>query len=173
MAMLLITDEQLSTELNKISGKVVDIKRGRGSIHEVPQGLRQVIAEEAINGTPAKELSEQFGISTSSISAYKNGATSTASYNTPDNQLAKANDDVRENIASHARSRLMMALEEITPDKIAGAKIKDIAGIAKDMSAVVKNMEPQGPQVQQNTQVVVYRPRTRDEDEFEVITVNE
>jgi hypothetical protein len=41
------------------------------------------------------------------------------------------------------------------------------------MSGIIKNMEPNGPSIQNNTQVVVYRPRMRDEDEFDVITVAE
>lgn len=179
--MLLITNQQLEQELSKLTDnkderaptKVIDIKHGRGNIHAVPDSLRQIIAEEAINGTPAKDISESFGVSESSISAYKHGATSTSSYNEPNESLIKKNDAIREDISDKARARLMQALEEITPDKMSGAKLRDVASVAKDMSTIVKNMEPTGPLVQNNTQVVVYRPRARDEDEYETITVNE
>jgi hypothetical protein len=67
----------------------------------------------------------------------------------------------------------MSALDHITDENISGAKVKDIASIAKDMSVIVKNMEPNQPDKVQNTQVIIYKPRMRDEDEFDIITVNE
>jgi predicted transcriptional regulator len=154
--------------------KIVDIKRGRGNQLEIPNEIRALVAEEVINGAKAKDVSRTFGISESSISAYKNDATSTASYDTPNIELSKANDSVRDQITDKARGRLMSALDAITDENISNAKVKDIASIAKDMSVIVKNMEPIVPvDNSKNTQVIIYRPRMRDEDEFDVITVNE
>lgn len=160
--------------IHKLPGKVFDIKRGRpaGSV-EIPESIRALAAEEAINGTPNNEVAKAFGISASSVSAYKNDATSTASYDNPDPQLKAANDEVRDANSELARKKLSLALEHLTNDKIQEAKAKDIAGIAKDMSAIVKNLEPTGPISITNNQVLVYRPRQREEDEFDVISVNE
>lgn len=153
--------------------KIVDIKRGRGNQLEIPNEIRALVAEEAINGARAKDVSKSFGISESSISAYKHDATSTTTYDKPNDSLKKSNDSVRDVITDKARGRLMSALDAITDENISSAKVKDIASIAKDMSVIVKNMEPERAQNVQNTQVIIYKPRMRDEDEFDVITVNE
>jgi predicted transcriptional regulator len=157
----------------KIIPKVVDIKRGRGNQLEIPNEIRALVAEEVINGAPAKQVAKAFGVSESSVSAYKHDATSTTSYDTPNQELAKKNDSVRDAITDKARGRLMSALDAITDENISNAKVKDIASIAKDMSVIVKNMEENTPQNQTNTQVIIYRPRMRDEEDFDVITVNE
>jgi predicted transcriptional regulator len=154
--------------------KVIDIKRGRGNQLEIPNEIRALVAEEVINGTPAKQVAKAFGVSESSVSAYKHDATSTTSYDTPNSQLADSNKQIRDVITDKARGRLMSALDAITDENISNAKVKDIASIAKDMSVIVKNMEPIVPvDNSKNTQVIIYRPRMRDEDEFDIITVNE
>jgi len=181
MPLGIVNDSDFNRELVKLgiindepNGQVIDIVRGRGAAREIPVSIREIIAEEAINkaGT-GSEIARTFGVSPSSVSAYKHGATSTASYNSPDNDLQDHTNRIKEKITGRARSRLMMALKEITPDKLVSAKVRDLAGIAKDMSAVVKNMEPNGPLIDNSTKVVVYRPHMREESEFEVITVNE
>ncbi len=180
--MFLVTDEQLkkevaqleNTNIKQAEAKVVDIKRGRGIGRiEIPEDIRALVAEEAINGTPHKKISEAFGISPAQVSAYKNDATSTATYDKPDASLKQRNDVVRTGIIDSARAKLAIALDNITDEKLAGAKLKDVAQVAQAMSGIIKNMEPAVPQTQNNTQVIVYKPRQRDEDEFEIITVNE
>jgi predicted transcriptional regulator len=196
MPLGILTDEQLNKELgitiskinqvdiNRIESeldkapvrdpvKVVDIKRGRGNQLEIPHEIRALISEEVINGAKAKDVARTFGVSESSISAYKHDATSTTTYHEPDESLKKSNDGIRDQITDKARGRLMSALDAITDENISNAKVKDIASIAKDMSVIVKNMEPTVPVNQNNTQVIIYKPRMRDEDEFDVITVNE
>ncbi len=179
MPLGIITDEQLNREISSLKRtslddvKVVDIRRGRNNTLEIPASLRAVIAEEVIESGHSKDVAASFGVSKSSVDAYKNGATSTSSYNEPNQALARANQQVRDQISDNARSRLTSALNHLTDDKIDQSKAKDIAAIAKDMSVIVKNMEPDGPVIQNNTQVIIYKPRMRDEDEFDVITVNE
>jgi hypothetical protein len=75
-------------------------------------------------------------------------------------------------VSSSARAKLTLALEHITSDKIKDAKVGTISQIAKDMSSIVRNLEPTAQNVT-NNQVIVYRPRQREEEDFEVITVNE
>lgn len=157
------------------AAKIVDINRGRGNTPEVPSELRKIIGEESIQGTPAKELSKLFGVSESSISAYKNDATSTASYHESDVDLKTHNTAVRNDIIDKSRTKLLQALETITPEKLTDIKPRDAAGIAKDMSAIIKNMEPdhadRGGQV--NQQFIFYAPRTKQESDFEIIDARE
>lgn len=177
MPMLIVNDEEFNKELNKFipptDGKVVNIKRGRGDIKEVPNELRKIIGEEAITNGNTQKLANLFGLSKSSIDAYKHGATSCASYNSPDEELNSHNNEVRDRITASARSKLMLALQEITPSKLSDVKARDAASIAKDMSAVVKNLEPSVPQTLNNTQVVVYTPIMVNEASFDHIMVNE
>lgn len=171
-----IIEPKIITSLDLLGtrGSVIDINRGRGAQRvEVPESLRALISEEAIKGTSPEVLSREFGVSKSSISAYKNDATSTASYNSPDKNLKDANELVREDVTSQARTKLLLALKHVTEEKMQDAKLTEIASVANSMSGIIKNMEPQGATTQNNTQIIVYKPRQREEDEFEIITVNE
>ena len=178
----IISDESFDAQLNELSKKktiqpratVVDINRGRGNTPELPSEIRKLISEESINGVPAKELSKLFHVSESAISAYKHDATSTSSYHNPDNELKEHNDKVRNTITSNARGRLLAALDNITDDKLREVKVRDAAGIAKDMSAIIRNLEPvHTPGGQLNQQFIFYAPKTRSESDFEVIEARE
>lgn len=180
MPLGVITKEQFNKELtgadtprDVVRAQVVNIERGRTiGRTEVPEVIRQIVAEEVIDRGGSQAVADKFGLSKSSVDAYKNGATSTASYNRPDSALREVVDNKKDELTTMARGRLSAALSSLTDDKIGSAKARDIASIAKSMSGVIKDMEPTVVQ-QNNTQVVVYRPRQRDEDEFDVITVNE
>lgn len=160
-----------------VRGIVQDVTRGRptGSV-EVPNGLRKLIGDESVtNGRQsALELGKAFGVSPSSVSAYANGATSTASYNdTPNAPTIKS---AKERIAGKARGKLLAAIRNITEDKLADSKARDLSGIAKDMSAVIKNMEPDTPGKTgegQGPTFIFYSPQTRREETFDVIEVKE
>ena len=138
-----------------------------------PNVVRKFIAEEAINGASPKVLSEAMQISPSSISAYKVGAHSTTTYNEPNENLKRSTDSIREALASKARNRLRSALNGLTPDKLVDCKARDLAGIAKDMSAVIKNIEPSRDNDGPNVNFVFYSPKLRREDDFSIISVNE
>src|SRR5215510_6410184 len=141
--------EQFETEIK-------DIERGRGPTKEVPEEIREFIASEAISGATHKQLAEEFGVSPSSVSAYKHGNTSTASYNKPDTSLAKANSDVRDRIIGKAQRKLTDSLDAID---IVGSKLsaKVAADIAMKMSAVCKNLSPHPDSINVNqTKVVLF-----------------
>lgn len=184
MAMGIVSPSEFEKEHNSLikpespkpDATIVDITRGRpeGSV-EVPNGLRKIIGDEAItNGRQsALELARTFGISPSSVSAYANGSTSTASYDEkPNGSLINLSKD---RVAKRARGKLMKALHHINDDKLEGAKARELAGIAKDMSVVIKNMEPDNPQGQVNNgpTFVFYSPQPRKEDTFDVIFAKE
>lgn len=178
----IVSDEIFEAELNDLRGvdsgvaRIIDMKRGRGSVTQVPDVIREIIAEDAIRSDKTqKEVAEDFGVSASSVSAYKNGATSTASYDKPNEQLAEHNNKIRTDIISTARSRLVSALSHITPDKLAEAKLKDVAAVAKDMSVIIKNMEPEIKEKDDRPapQFIMYAPQFVKEEKFETIYVKD
>lgn len=182
MALGVVSDDLFEEELSRVNQfkqtdnqtRIAELNIGRGNKPETPEVIREIIAEEVINGADRQMVSSAYKISQSSISAYKNGATSTASYNEPDTRLAPVVNDVKDRIATKARSRLMQALKEITPDKLRDVRVRDLAGIARDMSAVIKNIElPTPPQLNNNVQFVFYSPKQKQESDYPVIQVNE
>ena len=176
MSMMIVSDEEFDSQI-KIdnNSKVVDITSGRGKGNkEVPVEIKKVIAEQSIKGAPSKLLQDLFGVSPASVSAYKNDATSTASYNEPNKELKKSNNNVRDKISGEARGKLLEALEHITSDKLKEANLKTVASVAKDMSYIVKNMEPdydRGGDI--NTQFVFYAPPLKQENEYDTINVGQ
>lgn len=191
MAMGIVSEKDFNSELSRvvekrdepkstptITGEIVNVSRGRGEgSTSVPDGLRKIIGEEsAINGRQsAIELASQFGLSPSSVSAYANGATSTASYNeTPNKPFVN---DAKMRVSKRARGKLMLALSKLTGEKMEGANAKDLAGIAKDMSAIVRTMEPETPKSPgeegKGPTFIIYSPQFRDERHFETVVVKE
>lgn len=179
------SDEDFDKELGKLSeqpkevpAEIIDINRGRGEGNlGVPESLQKVIAEESvISGRPgALGLARAFGLSDSSASAYANGSTSTSSYNKPNATLKNQVENAKRRVARTARQKLSLALSKITDEKLDDVKARDLAGIAKDMSAVVKNMEPstiEDPRSNGPT-FVIYAPQTRREESFDVVHVSE
>lgn len=194
MAMGIVSDKEFDSESKKLvepvtssksreesnstipSAIIKDVNRGRGSNPEVPNSLRNVIGQTSITDgrQEALELASGFGISASSVSAYANGATGTANYNDGPNTGLIGR--TKERIAKRARGKLMLALSKLTEEKLEGAKARDLAGIAKDMSAVARSMEesdnPLGPKSNGPT-FVFYSPQFRKEEIFDVVHAKE
>ena len=192
MAMGIVSDDEFEREINNSSIQIVNVnepkriegtitrapEKGRGENNvEVPESLRKVIGEESlVNGrASALHLASSFGIKPSSVSAYNNGSHSTASYNTPNENLNKHLTNKKERIANRARRKLDLALNQLTEDKFEGTKARDIAAIAKDMSVIIKNMEPanQVAEVDNGPKFILYAPQFIQENKLEVIEVNE
>jgi predicted transcriptional regulator len=186
MAMGIVSDDDFDLEKSKIcppsfidptshDAVIIDLEKGRGNNPEVPNSLRKVIGDESVTSgrQSALELANNFGISPSSVSSYSQGAHSTASYNDrPD--MGHIN-EAKLRVAKKARNRLVMALNSLTQEKIESAKVKDIAGVAKDMSAIIRNMEPEkvnnvGPG---GPTFIFYSPQLRSEKVFDVVHVKE
>jgi hypothetical protein len=194
MAMGIVSNSEFEKELEKCSDtktikqptvrdegnarvEIVEKGRGKGNV-ETPESLRKIIGETSqIQGrAQALELAKNFGISPSSVSAYSNGATSTASYNNPQPELKNHVDNAKLRVSNRARSKLMIALNHITDEKLAEAKVRDLAGIAKDMSVIVKTMEPEKHdegQGMKSPTFVVFAPQFLKEETFDVIDVKE
>lgn len=180
MPLGVLTDAEANSELSrfgiscdvpKIEVIHQEIKRGRGAKEEVPVSVRAFIASESISGASPEVLSREFNISKSSISAYKNGATSTASYNNPNPVLESMNDNVRATIIGPAQSRILKAILSITDDKLDGSKAKEAAAIAASLSTVIRNVTPD-KDVDNRTQINIFAPRKNEEEDYEIVRVD-
>src|SRR5437867_2989950 len=124
-----------------LCGKIVEINKPGRKLgdNNVPDSLRKIIGAESIeSGRKAGlNLASHFGISASSVSAYSHGSTSDATYNKPNEGLLNHMQNSREKVSRKARSKLLLALNSLNSDNISQSKARDIASIAKDMSAVV------------------------------------
>jgi predicted transcriptional regulator len=175
----IVSDSDLELEIKKNGAKEglypevkIPVPAGRKEgDRNVPPSLQKVIAQDAIeNGRQsATELARSFGISPASVSAYTNGATSTASYNQPNQELKGHVNKVKQKIAGKARRRLNWALEGITEEKLQEASLKTVSQVAKDMAVVIKQMEPDehgDSDKSTNIQVVLFSPAPMQEHEF-------
>ena len=143
--------------------------------NNVPDSLRKIIGETSeIEGRQAAlALAEQFGISPSSVSAYANGATSTASYGERPNldHILK----VKNRISKQARAKVLKAMQAITDDKLEVSKPVELAQIARSLASVAKDMEPEVKEdnSKKGPSFIVYAPQIRDERHYEVIVARE
>jgi hypothetical protein len=193
----LVSDDEFTKELNNITGshpskpkvevldrppapQVLDIpKRGRSDgDNNVPESLRKIIGETAVidGRQDALDLATQFGISASSVSAYAKGATSTTSYNSPNKELIGHINKSRVRASKKASKVLNAALAAISQEKLDYTDARDLSGIAKDMSVIIKNLEPPDNKESSDSkapQFTIYAPQFRDERSFEVINVLE
>ena len=188
MAIGIVTDDDLQSELDRLNGvrktpevEIVDKPskgRDEGDVN-VPDSLRQIIGETAVvdGRQSALALANMFGISDSSVSAYAKGATSTASYDNPTKSIIGHINKSRQRAIKKAGKALTEAIDKIDENKLNDMSAKELAGIAKDMSVVIKNLEPEkssGEGEDKNTpQFVIFAPQFRDERSFPSITVQE
>lgn len=192
MPMGIVSDKEFDSEKDRVNPStkreesnsfpktavIVDVNKGRGIGNvEVPNTLRTLIGETAVSSgrQEALELASSFGISPSSVSAYANGANSTATIK--DRPNAGIINSAKDKIAKRARAKLLLALNNLTPEKIADVKARDLAGIAKDMSAVVRSMEEdtsKNPAAgNSGPTFVFYSPAFFKEERFETVIAKE
>jgi transcriptional regulator with XRE-family HTH domain len=193
MAIGLVTDDLFESEINSLNRTksadvvteraptVVDITtrgRDKGDVN-VPDSLRKVIADtHLMDGRDAAlELAADFGISPSSVSAYAKGATSTTSYNNPSKSLIQHINKSRERAVKRAGKTLNAALGAITQEKLDYTDADKLSGIAKDMSVIIKNLEPQqtdnSGSAATTPQFVIFAPSFKDERSYDSIVVQE
>lgn len=173
MPLMIVSDEDFELEKSRYQDKSIErtiIEKGRGNKAETPQVIREIVAECSINGEKPDVISRNFNVSLSSISAYKNGSTSTSSYD-QNNKVS-----ARSRIANKAQGKLLDALNCLTEDKISGSKATEISSIAKDMSSIVEKLngrvienQNDGPQVHLH----LYGPKQKSLEHYEVIDLNE
>ncbi len=183
MPMGIVSDEEFEKELTRSHEvKIPEVlPMPRPGRHEgdnnVPDSLRKIIGETAqIDGRQdALELAKTFGISPSSVSAYANGSTSTDSMNRQPN-LNHIN-SAKERVSRKAMNRLVRSLNAITDEKLEETKPVELASIARAMSGIVKEMEPEKPKDPSENRdgptFVFYSPQVRDERHYEIMMARE
>jgi methylthioribose-1-phosphate isomerase len=174
MKMLVVDDEEFELELNK-SMRCADIitmpAKGRNGAKATPDSLRKLIAHDAIEGAPARDVAEAYGVSESSVSAYKVGATSTTTYHEPSSELKQTVDFTRDRIKSKAQNKLLLALKHMTEDKIKEVKPIELSTIAANMSRVVEKMSPKQEGTTVNNNIVFYSPKQISKENYETVDV--
>ena len=191
MAMGIVSDEEMNKEIESFSRLPekrefpepvarVEERKERGwnggrkeGDTDIPDVLKRVIGDTILESGNRKHVSSVFGVSESTVSAAKVGAHSTASYHRPDKDLNSYIQGKKREIADRARGTLDRALDNITDEKLAAAKVRDLAGIAKDMAAVVRDMESGSEEKASQTNIVFYSPKPKTEEDYTVIQVTE
>lgn len=160
-----------------IEGEVVEMNtpgRKEGDVN-VPNSLRNLLGITSVEDgrAAALQLAEQFGVSPSSVSAYTEGATSTSTI--ADKPNGKVIDDAKQRIVKKASKVLNRALLKITDEKLDATKAVELAQIAKSMSGIVKDMEPEneGDKEKDMPQFLVYSPTIKQENHYDTIVVRE
>lgn len=171
----------VSKPVEVITPEIVDLPtkgRSEGDVN-IPDSLRKIIGETAVidGRKEALQIAEMFGISDSSVSAYAKGATSTTSYNEPSKSIISHINKSRQRSIKKAQNKLNGALEALTQEKLDYADAKDLSTIAKDMSVIIKNLEPDKVTNEGESKIqpqfVIFAPQFRDERSFDTINVAE
>lgn len=176
MPLGIVSDEDFVAELNKTPIKAPEFKqKGRNGAPEVPEVLRNVVAEEGIKGTNNEELAKLFGISQSSASAYKHGATSTTTYNQPDESLQKHTKSIKDVLRKKAGKKAALALDSISQEDIEAATVVEKAMVARHMSTIFKDMSIDSTTNQNAApvQVAIFVPAMKQESDYDVIDVRQ
>lgn len=175
MSLGIISDEQLNTLLADsqvgTDGVLIrQINRGRGNVKEKTDEERAAAAVDSLM-IGIENAAAKHNMSPSSVSAYKNGVTSLSDYNGEKKpELENSIKSRKIAVSASAFNRLEAALGSITDEKVNQLKPNAASALAKDMSQIVKNLQDeQGSQ--QNTQIVVFAPREKVEDDYKVIDV--
>lgn len=191
MPMGIVSPDELEAELNRLNSNANSVAEtarvkemirrgqngGRGvGDNNIPESLRKIIAEDSIV-TPSNEIQAAFPVSSSSISAYKNGANSCSTYHQPAPELKNHVKTVKEKISNRASKKLFRALDAIDEDalKLIGKDKPQIASaVARDLAQIVRQMDDNDEDGEKNVtnNVVFYTPPMRDLKDFEVIDVN-
>ena len=169
MPLGIVSDEDYEKEKGRCKESSIEritIEKGRGNGNSnVPPELRELVAEcGIIEGN--KSTAKAFNVSEASVSAYKHGSTSTATYDKNDRVYA------RKRVAGRVQSRMLEALNFLTDEKIAAEYGKNIRSIVKDLAVVAekfmgKNEEEKGSQVHLH----IYSPKVKSVNDYEIIDV--
>lgn len=166
----IVTEEEFEKEVVSYKKEELvlhKIELGRGeSKTNVPQELREIIAEEKTLGTPSSILEKAFGVKPSTVSAYGRGENSLEGRVNPG--LIRA----RNRVANKATEQLMSALESLSTRNLDTVKATDLSTIAKDMAQIADKMVPVAVDENKNTiHVHLHAPKQGGLDDYEVIDV--
>lgn len=160
------SSENLIHIFHKNSGKNFG-GRKEGAI-EKPPFLRNLIALVGHQDT-VKNTAKAFETHATSVSSYKAGKA------TPLGEEHGELVEIKEKTAKGAREKALGivhdALDQITVERMEGAKLGEIAKIAKDLAIVHEKMDEEKKEEDRRIQIVIMTPKTRDEADMEVIEI--
>lgn len=133
---------------------------------DIPMPIKEVIAVVA-QEDKLDDVAQAFGISRREVGYLKAGETSSG----PNETLKAAVDAKRLDAADKAIDILLTSLE-IIPTKLKGAKLKELSGVAKDMSVVAEAMRKKG--LLEDSQQVSFHlhvPQQKELKDYEIVDV--
>ena len=144
-------------------------------VPNVPQSLRKILGEtHATEGLQAaKQLASSIrGISQPTLSAYGNGKVSPGKVN---DDLINYLNERKTKISKRALNKINMALTLMDEEKMSEADAKELSSIAKDMSIVVKQMEPteRDDKKSEPVQFHFYAPQVKQENHYETVVAKD
>ncbi len=143
------------------------VPAGRGT-REVPEAIRNVIAQEMILGGSRKEVGAIFGVSEQTTAAYKMG-TRTLEKPGHDKKLKSKNQIFRDTIIRKASRLSLKSINAINDEEVEAASVMEKASIAKTMASIVKDMTPiesSDNDSSTNVQVIIHAPAIRAEKDY-------
>jgi len=116
-----------------------------------------------------KSAAEIAHVGYSDVRNYEKGQTSQGGPVNPE-LVAKIN-DVREPIRDRAAELVLNTLGIITDKEISAESVRTKVAIAKDLSSILEKLSPKevGANGESTVKVLIYVPRVRDTDEYEII----
>lgn len=141
---------------------------------EVPDFLKSIIADisnDPSDSSSRKEIAEQFNVSEQTVTTFSQGLKNPKQV---DEKLQNVIDRKRDSVHESSVQVLEEALALISPKMIGEGeklKAKDVAAIAKDMSAVIRNTSKENRGNASGASVIIYAPSQRNINDYRVIEV--
>lgn len=142
--------------------------------HDVnaPQSLRRLIGDTATfeGRKAALQLASSVGLSPASVSSYTNPTNSSLSESNK-NDISSFLTERKQKISKRAINKLGLAISMIDEDKLKECSARELSGVAKDMSQVVKHMEPSvdTTSVASPVQFFMYAPEINTENKYQTV----
>lgn len=183
MPMGVVEDDDFEAALNDCGPiakvEVIDLPtpgRKEGDVN-VPDSIRSIIGETSeVNGRQdAIALAKTFGLSESSVSAYANGASSTATYDNPKPSIVDVITKSKQRIGRKAAKIAIKAVDNIDDVKLSNCSAVELAQVAKSMGSLVSQMSPDESSKSDHRPQIIqfFAPPMKTEQQFETIMVKE
>lgn len=139
----------------------------------VPTIFRDIIAAQAAVGAKQEDLKKAWGVSSATVSNYKNGIPNRSN---PD---AKSNAEVKDVVARVTGrirdticSKIEIALESMTPDKFSDEGIKTLSSVTSNLARTIQALEgnkKEDAKIDNRVQTIIYAPQTAKIEDYPVM----
>lgn len=141
------------------------VRRGRSNVPEI---LRDTMAELAVGGTANSVIAEAFGVSTDVVERASSGRVG----GRPATAERAAKVSARKlEIQDTALMKLMQSLNLIDEDKLGECDARQLSQVAANLSKVSSSLDPKQEGGLGNTHVIVYAPERKEERSYKVVDV--